>query len=225
MGKNIRIEGIYDQRTLKHLKQNGLKDFCFEFSPRSFNFIQEYVFLEQLLPLFSSTDRLFLHFSRSNDPMVSKLILDLKKSGQDLGNIYFEFDEWSDSSMPINFEHKYLLNFSNDIDLSKMIGPNFNGFVFNFDFFENLHHKNLLTNFSSNFFTRFHSKLKADNLMLLRADWNSNLISTLFDLFDFDLLSLPINSKIEVCYRNVDLNKLTSEMEVLQKNSFLSQDF
>lgn len=224
MGQKIRIEGIYDQRTLKHLKQKGLKDFCFDFSPKSFNFIQEYVFLEQLLPQFDSTDKIFLHFSRSNDPMISKLILDLKKSGQSLTNVYFEFDEWSETVKPANFEQNYLLNFSKDLDLSKMIGPHFKGFIFNFDFFEELHHKNLLTPFSSNFFTRFHSNLTPESLMLLRIDWSSNLINSLFDIFDFDLVSLPINSKIEVCYRNVDLKKLTSEMEVLHKNSFIFQD-
>ena len=61
--------------------------------------------------------------------------------------------------------------------------------------------------------------------MLLKSDWDHNLLTTLFDLFEFDLLSFPINSKIEVCYRNVDLKKLSSEMTILSKNSFLSGDF
>ncbi len=224
MGQKLRIEGIYDQRTLKHLKGFGLKDFSFDFSPRSFNFIQEYVFLEQLLSMIDSKDRVFLHFSRSNDPMVAKLILDIKISGHNLSNVYFEFDEWAPEITPNNFQYNYLLNYGKDFNSSKDLGPNFRGFLFNFDFFEELHAKNILNSFATNFYTRFHSQISNDYLMLLRIDWHHNLISSLFDLFEFNLISIPINSKIEICYRNVDLKKLNNEMEILQKNNFLFQD-
>jgi hypothetical protein len=225
MGQKLRIEGIYDQRTLKHLKQKGLHEFCFDFSPRSFNFIQEYVFLEQIIPLLDTRDHIFLHFARSNDPMVKKLADDLKKAGVNLTQVYFEFDEWSTEVTPLQFEYNYILSFVKDIDAHKMIGSNFKGFIFQFEFFEELHRKNLLMVFASNFLTRFHSKLSAETMMILRADWHSNLLASLFDLFEFNLLSFPINSKIEVCYRNVDLKKLNSEMEVLEKNIFSLQDF
>ncbi len=221
MEQKLRIEGIYDKRTMKHLKDQGLKDFCFDFSPKSFNFIQEYVFLEQILNLLDSTDRIFLRFARSNDPMVGKLIDDLRKSGHTLGNVFFEFDEWSKEVSALDFSFNYLLNFSKDSDPTKLMGKNFKGFSFNFEFFEELHRSNLLNNFASNFFTRYSSRINDDCLMLLKIDWHHNLLASLFDLFEFDLLSFPINSKIEVCYRNVDLKKLNSEMEVLQKNTHI----
>ena len=224
MEQKLRIEGIYDKRTLNHLKGFGVKDFCFDFSPKSFNFIQEYVFLEQIIILLDPTDRVFLHFSRSNDPMVLKLINDLKKSGQSLKNVFFEFDEWSTEFSPKDFSYNYLLNFSKDSDPSKLLGPNFRGFIFNFNFFEELYRSNLLNNFTTNFYTRYHSALDDQGLMLLRIDWHSDLLASLFDLFEFNLLSFPINSKIEVCYRNVDLKKLSSEMEILQKNKFIFQE-
>lgn len=224
MEQKLRIEGIYDKRTLKHLKQQGLKDFCFDFSPRSFNFIQEYVFLEQILNLLDSTDRVFLKFQRSNDPMVTKLIEDLRKSGQSLDNVYFEFDEWSMDLTPDQFSYNYLLNFSKDFDASKFIGANFKGFIFNFEFFEDLHRSKLLNTFARNFYTRYQARMDDQSLMLLKIDWNHNLLTSLFDLFEFNLLSFPINSKIEVCYRNVDLNKLSSEMKILQKNSLIFLD-
>jgi hypothetical protein len=224
MEQKLRIDGIYDKRTLKHLKTLGLKDFCFDFSPKSFNFIQEYVFLEQILNLLEPKDRIFLHFSRSNDSMVFKLIEDLKKMGHSLKNVYFEFDEWSSEVNPIDFSYNYLLNFTKDSDSAKLIGENFKGFIFNFEFFEVLHRSNLLHNFASNFYTRYQSKLGENNLMLLKIDWHNNLLTSLFDLFEFNLLSFPINSKIEVCYRNVDLKKLSSEMDVLQKNNIIFQD-
>jgi hypothetical protein len=224
MEQKLRIDGIYDKRTLNHLKSLGLKDFCFDFSPKSFNFIQEYVFLEQILKLIEPSDKIFLRFNRSNDPMVNKLIEDIKKNGHSLKNIYFEFDEWSAEVSSINFEYNYLLNFSKDNDPIKLIGKNFKGFIFQFDFFENLHRSDLIDSFTRNFFSKYSAVLGAESLMLLKIDWHNNLISSVFDLFDFDLLSFPINSKIEVCYRNVDFNKLNSEMKLLKKNNFLFQE-
>ena len=166
MEQRLRIEGIYDQRTLKHLKTFGMKDFSFDFSPRSFNFIQEYVFLEHILSQIGSTDRIFLHFLRSNDPMVLKIIEDLNKFKFNMNNVYFEFDEWSEEIKPINFSCNYLLNFSHGIDHAKFIGNNFQGFIFNFKFFEELHNLNLLNNFATNFYTRYHSIVSEKILFL-----------------------------------------------------------
>ena len=224
MEQRLRIDGIYDTRTLKHLKAHGLKDFCFDFSPKSFNFIPEYVFLEQILSLLDPTDRIFLHFSRSNDPMVVKLTDDLKKIGINLDNVYFEFDEWSTDFSPFDFSYNYLLNFSNSSDPSKLIGKNFKGFSFNFIFFEQLFISKTLNNFASNFYTRYNTFLTDKSLMLLKIDWHNDLLASVFDLFEFNLLSFPINSKIEVCYRNVDLKKLSNEMDVLQKNALIFQE-
>jgi len=224
MVQKLRIEGIYDKRTLLHLKSLGLKDFCFDFSPKSFNFIQEYVFLEQILIALSPTDRVFLHFKRSNDPMVLKLIDDLIKSGQNLENVYFEFDEWSSDFKPSDFNYNFLLNFTNDTDPMKLIGKNFKGFIFNFNFFHELHQSNLLHNFAANFYTRYHTFIDEHSLMLLKIDWQSDLLASLFEYFEFNLISFAINSQIEVCYRNVDLKKLSSEMEIFKKNNFIFQD-
>lgn len=225
MAYRIRIEGIYDLRTLKHLKQNSLRDFCFDFSPRSFNFVQEYVFLEQLLPEIGLTDRIFVHFARSNDPMVGKLANDIQKAGIKLGQIYFEFDEWSLENKPEQFEFNYLLQYSNELDVKNSMGRNFCGFIFNYSFFEDLYHKNLLLRFSTNFLTRFQPLLSDTHFLILRMQWNSNVLASLLDLFEFNLISLPISSDIEVCYRNVDLKKLSSEMILLKKNKFLQQEF
>ena len=224
MVQKLRIEGIYDKRTLLHLKSLGLKDFCFDFSPKSFNFIQEYVFLEQILIALSPTDRVFLHFKRSNDPMVLKLIDDLIKSGQNLENVYFEFDEWSSDLRPIDFNYNFLLNFSNDTDPMKLMGKNFQGFIFNFNFFQELYQSNLLHNFAINFYTRYHTLIDDHRLMLLKIDWQNDLLASLFEYFEFNLISFPINSQIEICYRNVDLKKLSSEMEIFKKNNFVFQD-
>jgi hypothetical protein len=104
------------------------------------------------------------------------------------------------------------------------MGKNFRGLIFNFEFFEELHRSRSLNNFANNFHTKYYTALAENCLMLLKIDWNNDLLTSIFDLFEFNLISFPINSKIEVCYRNVDLNKLRCEMEILKKNTFLFVD-
>lgn len=217
MAHNFKIEGIYDQRTLKLLKTQGLKDFGFNFSPKSFNFIQEHVFLDELVPLLGENDNIHLHFSRSNDPMISKVISDLAKIGFKRENVYLNCDEWSD--LPHNLGIKYYLNYSSEINLSYCNSEYFSGMIFDFSFFEDLHIRGLLNNFISNFYTHFNKHLNDEKKIILRIDWNNNVFPTLFDYFEFDLMSFPINSKIEVCYRNVDLKKLANEMILIERNS------
>lgn len=215
MDHDLKIEGIYDQRTLKLLKDKGLRDFGFNFSPKSFNFIQEHVFLNELVPLLEPKDRLHLRFTRSNDPMIEKVIKDTTASGIARENIYIECDEWSDS--PEKLGVHYYLNHHSQLDLNQCKGDMFAGIIFDFSYFEELHSRGVLNNFITNFYTHFTKVLTKDKKIILKADWNNNIFPSLFDYFDFDLLSLSINSKIEVCYRNVDLNKLTKEMDLIEK--------
>ena len=221
MGQDLRIEGIYDQRTLKLLKQKGLRDFGFNFSPRSFNFIQEHVFLSDLVPLLDPLDRIHLHFDRSDDPMIKKVLEDLKKSGVALESVYVDCDEWKES--PETLGARYYLTYQPGLDISLCKSELFSGMIFNFSYFEELHQKNVLNNFISNFYTHFSKVLTDSKRVVLRVDWNHNVMPTLLDYFEFDLMSFSINSKIEVCYRNVDLKKLTTEMDLIKK-SILSLD-
>jgi len=219
MEQKLRFEGIYDQRTLKHLKLAGVKDFSFDFSPTSFNFVQEYVFLENLLTILDPNDKIFLHFKRSNDPMIEKIALDIQKNGRNLNNIFFEIDEWSKELSPQDFSYNYLINYTKELDNKILKNAHFKGFIFNFNFLETLYNQKILTKFAINFHTRFQAILAEDNLMVLQINWDSNLISTLFEIFDFNVLSYPINSNLEVCYRNVDLKKLSKELEMFKKNT------
>lgn len=215
MEHDLKIEGIYDQRTLKLLKEKGLRDFGFNFSPKSFNFIQEHVFINELIPLLDPNDRIHLHFVRSNDPMIEKVINDAERAGVTRNHIYIECDEWVNE--PETFGVYYYLNHHSQLDLNQCKGDFFAGIIFDFSYFNELHGRGVLNNFITNFYTHFSKVLTKDKKIILRADWNTNIFPSLFDYFDFDLLSLSINSKIEICYRNVDLTKLTKEMELIEK--------
>jgi hypothetical protein len=223
MDHKFKIEGIYDQRTLKLLKSRNIRDFGFNFSPKSFNFIQEHIFLGELIPLLDPKDRIYLHFSRSNDPMIRKVLADLQKVGVEKENIFIECDEWSES--PKELGVCYFLNYYPEIDLKNCDSIYFSGLVFSFSFFEDLHKRGVLNNFISNFYTHFKKFLTEDKKIILKIEWNDNIFPSLFDYFDVDLMSFPINSQMEICYRNVDLKKLANEMEFIKANKDLSSSF
>ena len=54
--------------------------------------------------------------------------------------------------------------------------------------------------------------------LFLTANWESPMMSVLFEGLDFHCLSLQINQSIEVCYRNVNLDKLKKNVQFFQKN-------
>lgn len=223
MAQNLKIEGIYDQRTLKLLKSKGLRDFGFNFSPKSFNFIQEHIFIEQLIPLLDPKDRVHLHFAKVSDPMIQKVLMDLKKGGIQSENIFIDCEDGTEKSS----EHgvNYFLNYTPELPISACESELFCGLIFNFSFFEDLHHRGILNNFIANFYTHFRRHLSEDKQIVLRIDWNDNVFPSLFDYFEIDLMSFSINDKIEVCYRNVDLKKLTQEMDLIEKNKNLTDNF
>lgn len=223
MDHKFKIEGIYDQRTLKLLKSRQVRDFGFNFSPKSFNFIQEHVFLNDLIPLLEPLDKIYLHFTRSNDPMIRKVLEDLKKAGIQNTNLFLECDEWPTD--PNSFGIKYFLNYYPEIEIKNCLGENFSGMIFNFSFFEDLHQRGVLNNFIANFYTHYKKYLTDEKKLIVKIEWNDNVFPSLFDYLDIDLMSFSINSQMEVCYRNVDLKKLANEMEMIKQNKSLMDNF
>src|SRR4051812_33279891 len=130
MSNRLKIEGLYDSRTLKFLKGLGISRFSFDFNPRSFNFIQEHVFLEQLIPLLGGKDEVTLTFTRSNDPMLNKVLADLKRNGFNLNNVRIDCLEWSTSPLELNLS--YYLNYNPKLEVALTKSGNFKGFIFDY---------------------------------------------------------------------------------------------
>lgn len=218
MKNELRIEGIYDKRTIQLLLEHNVKDFGFDFCPRSFNFIQEHIFIKDFIPVFNQSHKIYLKFSNMNDLMINRIIKDLSNANINKENIYFEFTELDKQEELVHFQYNFFVHYSQSLNISKIHSEKFKGVIFDFSFLENLHTKNLLNSFISNFYTQNISILSKELHFILKADWPSNLIQGLFNLMDFNLLSLPINSNIEICYRNVDINKLKHEIKLVSKN-------
>ena len=75
----LRIEGVYDIRTVQYLKGQGIEDFSFDFRPKSFNFLQQYRFFEIIERCFHKNLRFFLKYQNEKDFIVQKMLNDIKE--------------------------------------------------------------------------------------------------------------------------------------------------
>jgi hypothetical protein len=214
----FKFDGIYDSRTLVELKTQGVDHFCFDFNPKSFCFIQERVFLDLLKNHISDFDKVFLHFSSNKDFMVIKIHEEILKIRGNLKNIYFEFDEYFlESNLPNNLNFLLLYQPSIFLHTKKLDG--LAGFIFPYNLLEEVNKNTNIVQFYGNFFNHFKNYDLDSKLIVLRLNWDDKINSKCVEIFDFNLVSFPINSEIEICYRNIDLAKLKNKFQ-LKKNIF-----
>ncbi len=218
MNLEFKIDGIYDSRTFVNLLSQDLNYFSFDFRPRSFSFIQEQVFLNEFLIKFKPDHKIFLKFPVSNDPMIFKIINELSSRKFNLKNIFFEFDYLFESFDPKFFPYNFIVNFFNNVNFSNYDLVNFSGLTFDTNGMNFLEDNESLKSFASNFYIRFNKYLSANFLMIYNIDWDILPKQSLLDILDFNILSLPINSTFEICYRNVNLPKLSSGIDLIKKS-------
>lgn len=93
------------------------------------------------------------------------------------------------------------------------------GLILNYSDIKSMHEDDTLARFIQNFHAQLYADLKSKHALThnqfklgLRSNWGDDYFPSLFELFDFDFISLSIDSAVEVCFRNVDLTKLDQEL-------------
>jgi hypothetical protein len=213
MDKFPKISGIYDQRTMKFLKEKGISFFSFDFDPKSFNFLPCETFREIIFENYSPLDSYHLHFSKSSQLNIENTIQNfLMASGQAkdfLSNLYLEIDDSDMKNAPdLNLPILAKIDFQSPLE-QILKNPNLRGFIIDFSQLEiekdqakAFHFLNII----------FMLKAKHNLRIDLKIPWESNISSSIFDFFPFDYIELSINRKVEVCYRNVNLSLLEKEI-------------
>jgi hypothetical protein len=214
MTLNWRFSGIYDVRTLKHLRENKVGQFIFDLRPKSFNFIQEYRLTEILENLPMGT--VYLLFNNEKDFVIERIVNECRKVFS--GPLYLEFDgAFNQSIVEASGLPFYQHIIDSKLDSSGLYHGQCAGHVFDYKHLHEVFNNHKLTGFIKDYYSKFSNQslaLKQD----LSLDWDSDIFPSLFDYFDFDSLTLPINSKVELCYRNVDLNRVSNQLKLLSQN-------
>ena len=221
----IRIEGIYDLRTMKQLQDfSEVKSFDFDFRPTSFNFLQQYKMLEILEASYDSKSQYFLHYRDEKDFVIKKMIDDLKEffsthfgSLGIINNFFLEFSDENEFSFYDQFDQNYYWHYNPKRTIKEVRDAKYlKGICLDHSFLEDLHNKGQLYQFVQNFTQSFLPMMFQKKMgLILRVDWDDNIIPSLLDYFDFEFVSLSLNSKVEICYRNVDLNRMKKGLNYL----------
>lgn len=209
---DVRFEGLYDIRTMMFLKGQGLFNFSFDFRAKSFNFLQQYRFLEILEKSYNKNCIYFLQYQNERDFVIQKMLDDLKLNWSGRCNLheqfFLEFSDNQELNFYQQFDFPFYWHFQDRKDINELIkSNNLKGLVFNSKFFEEYINKGSWYGFLQSLFT-----IVPNIKMILSTDFDFILSlakrSINIELMGIDLLSFAIDSNVEVCYRNVNLYKL-----------------
>ncbi len=211
----LQCNGIYDVEFWKFL--NNLSEVSaigIDFNPKSFNFLQEYKFLEWLELAYDDRKELVLHFANEKNFVIEKIIGDARKiieqrahNAFPMNRVLLSFQELSpDLRSYDQFELGYYVEFDYEIPVESYQQTEFlRGIIFDFSMLEIIH--------NSAEWDKFAIWLK-DHLfplatqrrwkILLKSSWKANLFPSLFSLFKFDRIVLTIDSEVEKGYRQVN---------------------
>ena len=221
MKRKIRLEGVYDEHAIRRMQEKGISQYTFDFRPKSFNFLQQHRLENLLKELYTPLTRYYLHFAYEKNYVVFKFISDLKRllgikfNHQD--GISLEFSDKKKATYYEEFQAPFYWHYDPTGDCENIFSLEWlEGIVFDFGLLEFFYKSGKIDEFSTNYY-RFlqRSPLKERLQLILSIDWDSNIPPGLEEYFDFDIISLPINKKVEQEYRLVDYDLLSRNLKVI----------
>jgi hypothetical protein len=209
----MKIDGIYDQKTIQTLIESKVQDLAFDFRPKSFNFLQQHKFLELLENNFNEKTNYFLRYSYEKDFVVQKMLDDFHEK-YTTENLYLEFSDFQASKYYDSFKTPFFWHYRSDVNPIEILKSEYiRGIVIPFNLIEEGHHQGNFFSFVQGLLQLVYPFIHEKKLEIhLGVDWDSDIFPTLFDTLDIDCVSLPINNKIEICYRNVDSQKMSDHI-------------
>ena len=215
MNQKIRIEGIYDDSIINLTREKGIEEYGFDLRPKSFNFIQKYRFEEIMNKFYLPSNRYYLHFHNEQAHVITRIIEDLRilleQPITTQNNITLEFSDNQTAGWYDHFGLPFCWHYNSHENIMDILNAeNLQGIVLNFDFLDNHCPHEYLDQFAVAFYRQIQASNLKDNLKLIFSiDWDSNIPPTIEEYFDFDLISLPINSKVESSYRQINHDLLS----------------
>jgi hypothetical protein len=212
----IILGGHYSNSSMSIAKDSDVADLGFDFRPKSFQFIQQYKFLELLRDQFDPAMVYYLHFEDEKDFVIKKFIDDLRAEQSSLqGFVSIErhfrlvFSDKQKSAFYESFGLPYYWHYREDVILSDYLsGELLKGVIFSLS-----HFQGDLSHYLSEGQKRTHASLET----LCVVDWDSDLFPSLFTLFSLDGITLSINDKVEQSYRQVDGIKLAKMLTYYER--------
>lgn len=179
------------------------------------NFIQTHRIIDLLKDIELGT--VYLQFENEKE----FIIQDILKRVKDVygGKLILEFTDLQSKEYYDQFDLPYLLSFDGHRgDLKGSCGDHFCGFTFDYDYFEGIHMRGYFDAWVTEYYRTISFLQRQIQHHLIRR-WDSDIFPSLNELLDFDYVSLPICSEVEVCFRNVDLKLFEKQVDYIRKHN------
>lgn len=215
----LKISGIYDPRTIEFLLKEQIELFSFDFLPLSSNFLPGHSFEGILKKYFSRDQTYFLYFGKEPNFVIQKTLDDIAATVgyklSDLSNIFIQFTDEVSIDYAESFSFPYFLNVKSAIDFNLLQNShNLRGLSFSYNDLMSLGDHNQIFKKLEEIFNWAHERnIKVE----VRVDWGTSFSSSILDFFEFDFFNFSISPKVEVCYRNVNLNVIGKEVKLIKE--------
>ena len=227
MNARIKITGVYDQNSIDLLIKEGVTFFGFDFRVRSFNFLQQYCFLELIEKNFQTNFQYDLIYQDEKDFIIAKMIDDLdqilKKSGhhlREMDNFRLHFTDAKGKDFYDSFKMPYIWEYHPMEDLDKMAKSEYlKGIILPYDLLSDYHARGEFHQFVAKFLKTLGAGGSRKNISLgLKCEWNTDFFPSLSEFLAFEFLQLPIDSSIEQSYRHISADLLKMSVGEMRKS-------
>ena len=225
MKGKVRIDGVYDLKTIRFLEEIGIDEYGLDFRPKSFNFIPEHQFLEIMESTYSHHKRYFLLFSAEKEFVVKKIVEDLQMTllkaniPWPTANIFLDLSDMKDPKFCLQLGVPFFIRITPDTkNLTDFLTPMAKGIIIDFEHLKMVEKNGGPRGGIDSFIQGIHEDWQkrigrhARPELALNLDWFQEGILNHWDSrFDFKIL--PINNKVEYSYRRVNYQKMKIELK------------
>ncbi len=201
------LKGITNNQLLEGLKLSSVSQYTFDLRPKSFNFTQAYN-IKNLITNNPQSTRYSLWFENEKDFIITELYNDIKSSLKEQDQLLLEFSGETSLADLEKFELPYIWHYHAGEKIKNIsFCKNLKRIVFHHADLEEYHRGGELHGFF-NLFSDYTNKIYFE----IQANWDSQIILSIFDFFTIPMLSFEINSQVELSYQNPDVELIKQHL-------------
>lgn len=207
----LSLKGITGKNTLELLSDLDIYQYSFDLRPKSFNFTQGYN-IQKIITDCPIGHNFSLMFEDEKDFVVNELYKNIYSVISKEQKLYLEFTGRTPLADLERYEVDYIWHYHDQEKISNLKEVKFlKKIVFHHEDLEYLNSRGEL----HGFFNLFSDYI--ENIFIeIQINWDSDLILSMFDLFQVPMISIEITNQVEVSYQNPDNELIKNQLQYIQ---------
>lgn len=207
----LKIDGVFDKSSLKSVIDLNLKYITFDMRPDSFNFVQLYVIEDLIKNSQGFAYHFVLQYAVEKDFMIRNAVDKLKPLLNQDQNLILQFEALYNVEFCDSFNTDFSMTYSNMRTIEPFLNSKHCKIIrLEADLITSLERTGILYEELAQLF----NKLKGKDIQVeLAIDWKGSIAESIFDFFEFNLISFPINQDVQSGYRQIDQSVLYKNLD------------